>query len=71
VNGVNLNKDGVLEINFFDAVRAYGGGSSRIGCMHAAVLLTALQFPTIKDVKMCIDKFPSRENNYCDLDFQP
>jgi|GEM_PF-6840219 len=71
VNGVKLNSDGVLEINFFDSVRAYGGGSSRVGCMYASTLLTMLQFSTINDITMCIDKYPSKENEFCRMDFQP
>jgi hypothetical protein len=65
INSVSL-KDGILTINFYDSVAAYGGGSSRVGCMSAATWATAMQFPSIKGVDMCIDK---SEN--CELDFQP
>ena len=68
INGVSL-KDGNLTINFYDSVRAYGGGSSRVGCMGLSTELTAKQFPTIKSVTMCIDRYGGNDN--CSLDFQP
>lgn len=70
INGVILKSDGTLAINFFDSVQSYGGGSSRVACMSSAVRYTMLQFPTIKHVQMCIDKYPSEKND-CSYDFQP
>jgi hypothetical protein len=66
INGVALKKDGVLVVNFYDSVAAYGGGSSRVGCMYWATEFTAKQFPTIKKVQTCIDKYQN-----CAMDFQP
>lgn len=66
INGVALKKDGVLVVNFYDSVAAYGGGSSRVGCMYWATEFTVKQFSTIKRVQMCIDKYQN-----CAMDFQP
>lgn len=71
INGVLLKEDGDLAINFYDSVAAYGGGSARVSCMGLATSLTAKQFPGIKSVIMCIDKYPSGENDVCFYDFQP
>lgn len=65
INSLAL-KNGVLTINFYDSVAAYGGGSARVGCLNYATNLTMKQFPTIKEVKMCIDK-----TSNCEMDFQP
>jgi hypothetical protein len=65
INSLAL-KNGVLTINFYDSVAAYGGGSARVSCLSLAASLTAKQFPSIKEVKMCLDK-----TDNCELDFQP
>jgi hypothetical protein len=70
INGVLLKPDGTLIVNFYDSVRSYGGGSSRVGCLSAATRYTMLQFPTIKQVEMCIDQYPSKDGD-CSMDFQP
>lgn len=70
INGVLL-KDGVLAVNFYDSVAAYGGGSARVSCMGLATSLTARQFQGINSVIMCIDKYPSEANDNCFYDFQP
>ena len=71
INGVLLKDNGVLAINFYDSVAAYGGGSSRVSCMYLSASLTAKQFPEVTSINMCIDKYPSEENDNCFLDFQP
>ena len=71
INGVLLKEDGALVINFYDSVSAYGGGSARVSCMNFATSLTARQFPGIRSIIMCIDKYPSEENDNCFYDFQP
>jgi hypothetical protein len=70
VNQAKIDKNGVLYINFFDSVRAYGGGSSRVGCMNLSTILTAFQFPTVSNVYSCIDKYPTAKDD-CSMDFQP
>ena len=71
VNGVKQVSKGVYVVNFYDSVAAYGGGSSRVGCMRLSTNLTLKQFPEVKEVIMCIDQYPSRENRDCMYDFQP
>jgi len=66
INGLLLKSDGTLIVNFYDSVSAYGGGSSRVSCLGLSTVLTAKQFPSVKEVKMCIDKFDN-----CEMDFQP
>lgn len=70
INGARMIGN-TLEINFFDSTQAYGGGSSRVACMSMATTATAMQFPTVHQVLMCIDKYPNPEKYNCAFDFQP
>ncbi|HEX8923802.1 MAG TPA: hypothetical protein VF828_03650 [Patescibacteria group bacterium] len=70
VNAVRLNKNGVLDVNFYDSVAAYGGGSSRVNCIKLSTYATLFQFPAIKNVRMCINKLPDTAAS-CAADFQP
>lgn len=70
INGVILKQNGLLVINFYDSVAAYGGGSSRVGCMSMTVRYTVKQFQTVKDFEMCIERYAEKSGD-CYMDFQP
>ena len=70
VNQVILDSSGRLRINFYDSVRAYGGGSSRVNCMGIGTILTAMQFPQVTSLLSCIDKMPTSPDS-CPYEFQP
>ncbi len=51
---LTIDKSGTARVYFSDDVRAYGGGATRVACMHDSVELTLKQFPDIKNVVLCI-----------------
>lgn len=52
---LTIDKFGTARVYFSKEIQAYGGGAARIVCMHDSVELTLKQFPTIKNVIMCIE----------------
>ena len=55
LKNLTLDKNGVARVYFSKEVKAYGGGSGRVVCMQDSVELTLKQFPSIKDVVLCIE----------------
>jgi hypothetical protein len=55
LKNLTLDKKGVARVYFSKEVKAYGGGSGRVACMQDSVELTLKQFPSIKDVVLCIE----------------
>jgi len=52
---LTIDKSGTARVYFSKEVKAYGGGSGRVGCMHDSVELTLKQFSSIKGIVMCIE----------------
>lgn len=52
---LTIDKFRTARVYFSKEVAAYGGGSGRVACMHDSVELTLKQFPTIKNIVMCIE----------------
>lgn len=52
---LTIDNDGIARVYFSDEVKAYGGGSARVACIHDSTELTLKQFSTIKNVVLCIE----------------
>lgn len=53
---LTLDKNGTARVYFSKELQAYGGESSRVACIQDSVELTLKQFPSIKDVVLCIEE---------------
>jgi len=52
---LTIDKYGKARVYFSKELKAYGGGSARVACIHDSVELTLKQFPQIKEVVLCIE----------------
>ena len=48
-------KDGIAKVDFNDKLEFQVGGSCRVAAIHAQIVDTLKQFPTIQDVLVSID----------------
>ena len=51
---LTIDRYGLARVYLSEEAKAYGGGSSRVVCMHDSVELTLKQFSNIKNVVLCI-----------------
>ncbi len=47
--------DGLATVNFSQEMRAYGGGSARVGAIREQITRTLTQFPTIEEVEIAVE----------------
>jgi len=55
LKNLTVDKLGNARVYFSQEVEAYGGGAARVACIHDATELTLKQFPSIKNVILCIE----------------
>jgi hypothetical protein len=48
-------QDGVATADFSQELRAYGGGSARVGAISNQIMRTLKQFPTVREVRIAIE----------------
>lgn len=48
-------RDGVATADFSQELRAYGGGSARVGAIRGQITRTLLQFPSVREVRIAIE----------------
>lgn len=48
-------RDGVATADFSRELRAYGGGSARVGAIRQQITRTLLQFPSVREVRIAIE----------------
>jgi len=55
LNSLTIDNFGNARVHFSREIESYGGGSARVACIHDSVELTLRQFPSIKNIILCIE----------------
>ena len=55
LRNLTIDKYGAARVYFSKELEAYGGGSAKVACIQDSMELTLKQFPTIKNVILCIE----------------